>query len=374
MPTSLAIEEFACAICLETLHKPAVNGCGHSFCFWCMHHAMTGLGASHCPFCRAEFTRFPAICKPLHAYLHSRYPENMAERDAQIKIQEREDWKAESPEIALPGSTDDALTGFTCSGCSKLAAPPAVLSCGHIVCHDRRWAHCPVDGCVGTAPTGGSLAICRLIEGLLQAEYDASDYEAAAAQLCSAPALDAPPAPADVPSSSSDAYTPALSEDPTALVGAAVELHSLSAAASQELNGRRGTVKRYDAEAARLEVEIIIPTEASEQRRVVRVQTANVRRLPYVHFGRGCDGCGVYPIVGRCMKCCDCSEAIGFDLCGACFDMGMHDSGRFNQAHTIDHRMEEVPQEDTVLHMLQRAHPERTVDEIMALVSRMHHE
>ena len=35
------------------------------------------------------------------------------------------------------------------------------------------------------------------------------------------------------------------------------------------------------------------------------------------------------------MKCCDCSEAIGFDLCGACFDKGLHKraaaAGRFNQ-------------------------------------------
>ena len=27
----------------------------------------------------------------------------------------------------------------------------------------------------------------------------------------------------------------------------------------------------------------------------------------YTHFGRGCDGCGVYPVRGRCYKCADCS-------------------------------------------------------------------
>ena len=92
----------------------------------------------------------------------------------------------------------------------------------------------------------------------------------------------------------------------------------------------------------------------------------------YVHFGRGCDGCGVYPIEGRCFRCADCDEAIGYDVCGQCFDRGVHirpaASGRFNQAHRPEHRMEEVEQIDTPLHALQRAHPELTVDQIMSLV------
>mmetsp|Transcript_41081 Transcript_41081/g.127681 ORF Transcript_41081/g.127681 Transcript_41081/m.127681 type:complete len:98 (+) Transcript_41081:199-492(+) len=72
------------------------------------------------------------------------------------------------------------------------------------------------------------------------------------------------------------------------------------------------------------------------------------------------------------MKCEDCSEAIGYDLCGACYDRGVHlrevPIGRFNQAHRPEHRLEEVTQVDTVLHQLQRAHPELTVDQIMSFV------
>ena len=55
-----------------------------------------------------------------------------------------------------------------------------------------------------------------------------------------------------------------------------------------------------------------------------------------------------------------------------CFDRGLHQrsdpSGRFNQQHRPEHEMEEMPQVDTVLHQLQRAHPELSVGEIMQRV------
>lgn len=30
----------------------------------------------------------------------------------------------------------------------------------------------------------------------------------------------------------------------------------------------------------------------------------------------------------------DCPDKVGFDLCGKCFDRGLHITGRFNQQHT----------------------------------------
>ncbi|KAJ8467794.1 hypothetical protein OPV22_030346 [Ensete ventricosum] len=39
-----------------------------------------------------------------------------------------------------------------------------------------------------------------------------------------------------------------------------------------------------------------------------------------VHVGVGCDSCGIYPIIGKRYKCKDCKEAIGFDLCEACYN------------------------------------------------------
>lgn len=47
----------------------------------------------------------------------------------------------------------------------------------------------------------------------------------------------------------------------------------------------------------------------------------------------GCDGCGVYPIVGKRYRCRDCHERIGFDLCSACHDSNRDMAGRFNQQH-----------------------------------------
>ena len=38
---------------------------------------------------------------------------------------------------------------------------------------------------------------------------------------------------------------------------------------------------------------------------------------------------------------------MGFDLCGTCYDRGQSTRGRFNQAHTAEHRLEQtrVPRE-----------------------------
>ena len=61
-------------------------------------------------------------------------------------------------------------------------------------------------------------------------------------------------------------------------------------------------------------------------------------------------GCRRHGTLFRCAAGCD------WDVCAACFDKGVHlrsDAGRFNQQHKPEHRMDEMPQEDTVLHQLQ---------------------
>lgn len=102
----------------------------------------------------------------------------------------------------------------------------------------------------------------------------------------------------------------------------------------------------------------------------------------YVHFGVGCDGCGIYPIVGRRYKCLDCSEEVGFDLCGDCHDDGVHKrdvassdnnnaaagTGRFNQRHLPGHRMEEVERTHTLLHEIQRRNPDVPLSQLIQMV------
>lgn len=50
----------------------------------------------------------------------------------------------------------------------------------------------------------------------------------------------------------------------------------------------------------------------------------------------------MYPIVGDRYRCKDCVEAIGFDLCGDCYNTRSKLPGRFNQQHTPEHRFEIV--------------------------------
>lgn len=90
----------------------------------------------------------------------------------------------------------------------------------------------------------------------------------------------------------------------------------------------------------------------------------------YPHYGIGCDVCGQYPIVGRRYKCLDCPEASGFDVCGACYDLGPElisssFSGRFGQSHKLSHRLELIRPRITSLHLLKAANPDLSMDELL---------
>lgn len=85
----------------------------------------------------------------------------------------------------------------------------------------------------------------------------------------------------------------------------------------------------------------------------------------FTHYFVGCDGCGVYPIVGRRYRCADCQESIGFDLCQECHAAGFAATGRFNQQHTAQHKMEEVVPRPNLLHLLHTLHPELHPNQLM---------
>eukprot|EP01095_Lingulamoeba_sp_RSL-Kostka_P002320 TRINITY_DN13174_c0_g1_i1.p1 TRINITY_DN13174_c0_g1~~TRINITY_DN13174_c0_g1_i1.p1 ORF type:complete len:377 (+),score=79.49 TRINITY_DN13174_c0_g1_i1:107-1237(+) len=88
----------------------------------------------------------------------------------------------------------------------------------------------------------------------------------------------------------------------------------------------------------------------------------------YVHYGCGCDGCGVYPIIGRRFTCTDCVESIGFDLCNDCFlarDQ-LINLGKFDQKHDPKtHKFKEVEQVQTAIHLLKQIHPELSEQQII---------
>lgn len=152
-----AVQDWTCPICCELLYKPCANACGHLFCFWCLHKAMSPFSTSKCPMCRATFGHFPAILAPLHAFLKASFPEEYARRTTETAAEEAAMGSA-SPALdgVLPVSGCTAAVNpadFACDVCSLLLHRPACLvTCGHWACSDT---------CLGADATGGSRCICR---------------------------------------------------------------------------------------------------------------------------------------------------------------------------------------------------------------------
>ncbi|KAK8674386.1 hypothetical protein V6N13_112678 [Hibiscus sabdariffa] len=74
---------------------------------------------------------------------------------------------------------------------------------------------------------------------------------------------------------------------------------------------------------------------------------SSVQASSYKHVGVGCDACGMSPILGDRYKCIDCTEKIGYDLCGDCYTTRPKLPGRFNQRHTPEHRFERLQSYDS---------------------------
>ena len=315
MPPPLS--DFSCAICLETLHKPAVSHCGHAYCFWCFHRAM-GLSTSHCPLCRAELRHFAAICEPLAAYVGVHFPAEAAAREEQTAQQERDEWRTESPVLQPPLGAGTPAS-FACAGCQRVAVPPAVLTCGHVVCaRARGWPTCPVRGCVGFAPSAttgsardesqpsGPIAICGLIDAILQTDYEdydtvrAAEFRAECMAECAADAPEASGVELEVNSSCATVgSTAGVAADGAA--GGAADGAADGAAEGAADGAADGGVAGGAGDATGGEAGGAAGGAAANRTRSARSTES------YTHFGRGCDGCGVYPVRGRCYKCADCS-------------------------------------------------------------------
>eukprot|EP00930_Biecheleria_cincta_P091915 TRINITY_DN81615_c0_g1_i1.p1 TRINITY_DN81615_c0_g1~~TRINITY_DN81615_c0_g1_i1.p1 ORF type:complete len:299 (+),score=44.49 TRINITY_DN81615_c0_g1_i1:45-899(+) len=69
----------------------------------------------------------------------------------------------------------------------------------------------------------------------------------------------------------------------------------------------------------------------------------------HMHFGLGCDGCGLWPIRGTAWEDADCRSSIGFHLCQQCYDLSYHKrvmGGRFNQGHMPKNTMVKMTEGD----------------------------
>ena len=380
-----------CSICLELLHKPAVNTCGHVFCYWCMHRAMDLLDETHnCPLCRETFSHLPAVCWPLHNYLLATFPGEMETREEEVAKLEREEYNAESPKApaAVPvlktenkgDLGEDATIGaFQCVECGKTPAPPTVLTCGHIVCCGtdesalRRKKSCPVDGCIGKMAAVDHSNVCSLIDTILRKHMSEESYADAksASSCCGGIFLEARHTSAEANGDGNNdggiLFAP----------GDQVIIDGLQSEKGSKLNGREAKIESRDDSTGRCACTLLGTSQT------ISVKSENLKKKAgeekveedrYVHYGVGCDGCGVFPIVGQRWKCDDCSEEIGFDLCGDCYNDEVHKregrvaAGRFNQQHRPDHKLILMEQVNTFFHQLQRAHPNVPLSQLISMV------
>ncbi|XP_019180977.1 PREDICTED: E3 ubiquitin-protein ligase PRT1-like [Ipomoea nil] len=332
-------DEFQCCVCLELLYKPVVIGCGHIACFWCVFKAMNSLQESSCPICRHPYHHLPAVCRLMHFLLLELYPLVYKTREMQLAEEEKvlgfispefDDYASEtcckelgvrdptSPphsiiglqrsDFATEGETSlvndlsknskcgneimeqnpkqELMTDLKCGICKQLLCLPVVLNCGHVYCGEcvfsqcDKLCRCPV--CQMEHPNGYPNT-CLVLEHFLEEQFPEEYMARKRTSL-----------------NKSDSETASTSTCQTKLKKAS---HSSSAPIHDYWAWLSG-------------------------------------KGPMVHYGIGCDYCGMYPIVGDRYKCKDCKEAIGFDLCEACYSSSSNLPGRFNQQHTPDHRFE----------------------------------
>ena len=127
------------------------------------------------------------------------------------------------------------------------------------------------------------------------------------------------------------------------------------------------------AAAARASTTEVVAVSGGEDEETPSSSAANPPETRYSWYGIGCDACGEFPIVGRRYTCATCARTsrMGYDLCGPCADAGAAERGgafRFGQRHEPSHELTRVPPARTALHAMVEAHPELSVEQLLALI------
>lgn len=369
-------EEFLCCVCLDLFYKPVVLACGHISCFWCVFKAMDTWQESYCPVCRHPYNYFPSICQMLHFVLLKVYPLAYKRRERQV-IEEEKEFGVFSPQFDnylsesnsskkfnTPGGTylhsvttshtknpssknssevndknlitttpatsssvgsisavsheksvfenrlvngccsQVLMTDLLCAVCKQLLYRPVVLNCGHVYCEgciiypNNKLCECPV--CQSTHPNGFP-KVCLVLEHFLE-EHFSEEYVAR-------------------------------------------KLYVLEHADRQY-----GSPSTCSTQAQQTDAQSSYKPATTDQPRWLSGQGPNV------HFGVGCDYCGLCPITGNRYKCTDCREEIGFDLCERCYNSSSELPGRFNQQHTSDHKFDKITGGRSLILSLQAEH------------------
>ncbi|CDP03867.1 unnamed protein product [Coffea canephora] len=359
-------ESFICCICLELLYKPVVLACGHISCFWCVHKSMSGLRESHCPLCRHPYHHFPTICQMLHFLLFKMYPVAYQRREIQIREYEKEQ-DCFSPQFNGPvrvpqteqelNHTDssqrseisslDLSKDPSCSGNSKVMFNMEQPESGLIDQENLKMAVGDIEATSSIVDRGD-----KLHQGIANGTRQPISVDDVLCTLCY-----------------QLLYRPVVLNCGHAYCESCIVTQTNETVKCQKCESRhRGQTPKVCLEFDNFLEEqfpadyalrsIIQLKQSCSQRESLSTCSSEPAKENSdlltssgenafswwgdhkVHIGAGCDSCGIYPIIGDRYRCKDCTELIGYDLCGDCYGTCSKLPGRFNQQHTPEHKFE----------------------------------
>ncbi|VFQ61112.1 unnamed protein product [Cuscuta campestris] len=310
-------DEFLCCVCLDLLYKPVVIGCGHIACFWCMHKGMNSQLESTCPICRHPTKRFPRICRLMHFLLLRMYPLAYKRRELQVAGEEKASGYA-SPQF-------DNYASKSC--CQELVVQDPTISPSNSPTGETSLVHDvsknAKDGGKFMEKNGKQSLLADLTCGICKQllccpvvlncghVYCRGCVFNQCDKFCRCPVCPL--------------------EQPNGYLNTCLVLeHFLEEQVPEEYASRK---MKYLGETKMMTANSSLAPNCDD---------ALSSSGPTVHYGVGCDYCGMHPIIGERYKCRDCKEKIGFDLCEACYKNSSSDllPGRFNQQHTSDHQFD----------------------------------
>lgn len=384
-----------CPVCLDLAYKPVVHSCGHVFCFWCTLHSMDGIRRSECPLCRRACSHFPKICGMLHFLLMKFMPEEYLRRAQETHEYETRE-EMFSPHILpllrthckhdhplptkssklpdncateLSASASEGLKGLQSQSTSSYTGKDVISMQQNSRCEDQTCKYSSVSEELSQHPDKCAPQVSSSASGSLESPQsplalsergheEIPQHSFCGDQMCiELSAVDFSCTKCKrflykpvvlhcgevfcqgcVAKSGSIISCPSCGgAHPGGSVNVCLDLqHYLECAFPESVLERKADASQYLAECTVKETSNSQATEETQA----------------VHFGVGCDGCGMHPILGERYKCEDCPEKAGYDLCGDCYEKSTNWVGRFNQQHTVNHHMQRISVEPVSLHVL----------------------
>ncbi|KAI5679979.1 hypothetical protein M9H77_01206 [Catharanthus roseus] len=364
-------EAFICCICLDLLYKPIVLACGHMSCFWCVQRSMSGLRESHCPICRQPYQHFPMICKMLHFLLFKIYPASYKRRQTQILEYEKEKGSF-SPQFDDPAfilETEKKLPRLS-------SAQESTVSEYDLLSHPSSSSKDQI--LLNVAPSESGSIIEENAGPNLQ--IAAEDVESTILSVDEEKKLQQRISSVNCHQISVCDVLCTLCKEllfrPIVLNCGHAYCESCIALPTNEMIRCHVCQIKHPGKAPKVCLELDdfleeqLPIEYAKRRTSFQLKQDHLQQessttcssedapesvyLPpssaenllswwgdhKVHVGAGCDGCGMYPIIGDRHKCKECVEGRNYDLCGECYATGSKLPGRFNQQHTPEHTFE----------------------------------